>query len=328
MTTGADDRRWLAAAAHLAARGQPASRPNPAVGALLLNNGVVVGRGWTQPGGRPHAEAMALAEAGAAARGATLYATLEPCAHDHGRGPACAASLTDAGIARAVIGVTDPDPRTAGKGIARLRDAGVAVDLVNDDASRASLAGYLTRTALGRPHVTLKLALSLDGAIATGAGESRWITGAEARAQVHALRARCDAILVGGGTLRTDAPALDVRLPGLEERAPERWVLTRGAAPAGWRALHSPADLAALLPHQSLLVEGGAEAAAAFLAADTVDRLVIHRAPIVIGGGKPAIGDIGLGSLAQAHGRWQLADRRTLGSDTCEVYERSRCLPG
>ena len=313
--------RWLEAAARLAARALPLSRPNPAVGALLVRGGVVVGRGWTQPGGRPHAEAMALSAAGPDAAGATLYVTLEPCAHTSPRGPACADVTATAGLARVVIGCGDPDPRTAGAGIARLRDAGIAVELVDSPACRASLAGYLSRTRRGRPHVTLKLALSLDGAIALASGESQWLTGPAARAHVHAQRARADAILVGGGTLRLDTPRLDVRLPGLADRSPERWVLTRGAAPDGWTALAAPEAIAGSAA-QYLFVEGGAGAAAAFLSADLVDRLLIYRAPLVIGGGRPGIADIGLTSLAAAHGRWAKVDRRTLGSDTLEVYER------
>jgi len=319
------DARWLAAAASLAARARPLSRPNPAVGALIVADGRVVGRGWTGQGGRPHAEAIALEQAGAAARGAALYVTLEPCAHQSARGPACADLVAASGLARVIVGIGDPDPRTAGAGLARIGSAGIKTDLRDCPASRASLAGYLVLRQQGRPHVTLKLATSLDGCIAAANGESQWITGPEARAHGHVMRATCDAILVGGETLRSDAPRLDVRLPGLEHRSPERWVLTRGSSPQGWRALASPAGLTAMGDVQYLLVEGGAGAAAAFLAADLVDRLLIYRAPIVIGGGKPCVADIGLGSLAAAHGRWRMTDRRVLGSDPLEVYERSPC---
>lgn len=289
-----------------------------------MREGRVVSRGWTQPGGRPHAEAVALAAAGEAARGATLFVTLEPCAHRSERGPACADLTAAAGLARVVIGCRDPDPRTAGQGLARLRAARIAVDLADSTACAASLAGYLTRAALGRPHVTLKLALSLDGCIALAGGELQWITGPAARAHTHAMRARADAILVGGGTLRADNPRLDVRLPGLAGRSPARWVLTRGAAPAGWTALPSPAAIGTMADIQYLFVEGGAQTAAAFLAADLVDRLLVYRAPIVIGGGRPGVSDIGLATLVEAHGRWSLADRRPLGSDTLEVYQRTR----
>ncbi len=314
----------MQAAATLAARGRPLSRPNPAVGAILVAEGRVIGRGFTQAGGRPHAEAQALALAGDAAHGAVLYVTLEPCAHSSARGPACTDLVIAARPARVVIGCTDPDPRTAGAGVARLRAAGIAVDVIDHAAARRSLAGYLLRTHEARPHVTLKLAMSLDGRIALASGESRWITGPQARAHVHASRARADAILVGGGTLRADAPRLDVRLPGLADRSPERWVLTRGHAPDGWRAV---ADIS--VPHafgsaQYLYVEGGAGAAAAFLAADRVDRLMLYRAPIVIGAGLPAVGDIGLDRLDAAHGRWGQVAQLTLGSDTLDIYDRLR----
>jgi diaminohydroxyphosphoribosylaminopyrimidine deaminase/5-amino-6-(5-phosphoribosylamino)uracil reductase len=316
-----DDQRWLAAAASLAAQARPCSRPNPAVGAIVVRDGRVVGRGWTQAGGRPHAEAMALAAAGEAARGATLYVTLEPCAHESRRGPACADLVAASGAGRVVIGCEDPDPRTAGAGMARIRASGIAAELLRSAAARASLSGYLTQRRLGRPEVTLKLAMSLDGCIALAGGESQWITGAEARAHGHMMRAKADAILVGGGTLRADAPRLDVRLPGLEARSPQRWVMTRGLAPEGWQVLTSPEAVCEMTDVQYLLVEGGAGAAAAFLGAGLVDRLLIYRAPILIGGGLPCIGDIGLASLGSAHGQWRMTDRRQLGSDTLEVYE-------
>ena len=312
----------MAAAASLAARGKPLSRPNPAVGTIIVKNGRVIGRGWTAPGGRPHAEAAALAQAGKAAAGAALYVTLEPCAHASTRGPACADLVAAAGLARVVIGCLDPDPRTAGSGLAHIRASGTQADLIASPQAEESLRGYLSLRRLGRPHVTLKLATSLDGCIALANGESQWITGDAARAHSHVLRARSDAILVGGGTLRADTPRLDVRLPGLEGRSPERWVLTRGPAPEGWQALPSPEAITGMAEVQYLLIEGGAQTASSFIAAGLVDRLLIYRAPIIIGAGQACIGDIGLSALAQAHGQWQLCDRRTLGSDTVELYER------
>jgi diaminohydroxyphosphoribosylaminopyrimidine deaminase/5-amino-6-(5-phosphoribosylamino)uracil reductase len=321
------DQDWLAAAAALGQRARPLSRPNPAVGAVVVKDGRVVGRGWTRAGGRPHAEAEALAMAGEAARGATLYVTLEPCAHQSERGPACADLAIAAGLARVVSALEDPDPRTAGAGMSRIAAAGVGAELIASPAAEASLEGYVARRKLSRPHVTLKLALSLDGCIALASGESRWITGEVARAHAHLERARADAILVGGGTLRADAPKLDVRLPGLEGRIPDRWVFTKGTAPEGWRKLASPQDISTMDDVQYLLVEGGAQTAATFLAADLVDRLLIYRAPIVIGSGKPAVGDLGLGDLASAHGRWRETDSRRLGNDRLDVYERTRCSP-
>ncbi len=325
MPLAENDSRWLAATAALAARARPLSRPNPAVGAIIVRDGCVVGRGWTGTGGRPHAEAAALESAGEAARGAALYVTLEPCAHQSPRGPSCADLVAASGLARVIVGCEDPDPRTAGQGIARIAAAGIAVELRPCAASRESLVGYLALRRLGRPLVTLKLALSLDGCIAMADGQSQWITGAPARAHGHAMRARSDAILVGGGTLRADHPRLDVRLPGLEARSPERWVLTGGVVPDGWRKLAAPEDISGIGDMQYLLVEGGAQAAAAFLAAGLVDRLLSYRAPIIIGDGKPGLANIGLAALADAHGQWRMIDRRMLGSDTLEVYERSPC---
>jgi len=315
----------MAAALALSERGRGRTAPNPNVGCVIVREGRVVGRGWTQPGGRPHAEAMALAQVGGAARGATVYVTLEPCAHRSARGPACADLLAEAGVARVVIALGDPDPRTDGAGIARLEAAGIAVTRGALAAeARQAMAGFLTRQALGRPQVTLKLATSLDGCIALANGESRWITGPEARAHAHLERARHEAILVGRGTFEADAPRLDVRLPGLEGCAARRILLSsRPARDDGWERVASPTDIASLDGVDHLLVEGGAQTAAAFLAADLVDRLLLYRAPIVIGSGKPAIGDIGLSDLADAHGRWRLADARHLGSDRLEVYLRA-----
>ena len=241
-----DDARWMAAAAALAERARPLASPNPGVGAIIVKHGVVIGRGWTMAGGRPHAEAVALDHAGSAAKGASLYVTLEPCAHKSQRGPACADLVADAGLARVVIGMDDPDPRTAGSGTARLQDAGAEVTLLHWDPARLGLSGHAAHLAKSRPHVTLKLAMSLDGCIATSSGESQWITGEASRAHGHRERARADAILVGGGTLRADAPRLDVRLAGLKGRSPRRVALTSGKVPEGWQAIRSPEEITAL----------------------------------------------------------------------------------
>lgn len=217
----------MRAALALARRGLGNAWPNPAVGCIIVKDGVVVGRGWTQPGGRPHAEAEALARAGAAARGATAYVTLEPCAH-HGRSTPCASALVDAGIARVVVAMIDPDPRTDGRGIERLRAAGIEVDVGCGVAEAAyAHAGFTKRVVEQRPLVALKIAQSLDGRIATAAGQSKWITNEEARAVGHWLRATHDAILIGSGTVLADDPKLTCRLPGLAHRSPVRIVLDR-----------------------------------------------------------------------------------------------------
>jgi diaminohydroxyphosphoribosylaminopyrimidine deaminase/5-amino-6-(5-phosphoribosylamino)uracil reductase len=319
------DRRFMLEAARLgeAARGRTA--PNPNVGCLIVKAGEVVGKGATAPGGRPHAEAVALGEAGGKARGATLYSTLEPCAHSSDRGPTCASLITEAGLARVVIGIRDPDARTSGKGIKMLKDAGIEVKLgVGKEFSRESMSGYLSRVERGRPRITLKLALSIDGKIALPSGESKWITGEDARAHVHLERAHSDMILVGRGTYLADQPKLDVRLPGLEQWSPRRALLTRGEAVKGWEILTSPQDVYRLHDVNDLLVEGGSATATAFLAADLVDRILIYRAPILVGEGKSSFGYIGLDAIADAHGQWKAGDGARLGIDRLEVYQRVR----
>ncbi|MDW4551483.1 bifunctional diaminohydroxyphosphoribosylaminopyrimidine deaminase/5-amino-6-(5-phosphoribosylamino)uracil reductase RibD [Defluviimonas sp. D31] len=224
--TGDRDRRFISLALGLARRGLGRVWPNPAVGCVIASEDRVLGRGWTQPGGRPHAETVALAQAGAAARGATAYVSLEPCAH-HGRTPPCAEALIAAGVARVVTALEDPDPRVAGRGHAMLRSAGIKVTAGVMAAEAAALQkGFLSRIRLGRPMVTLKLATSLDGRIATASGESQWITGPEARAKVHAMRAAHDAVLVGAGTARADDPTLTVRGLGVTHQ-PVRIVAAR-----------------------------------------------------------------------------------------------------
>lgn len=221
----ADDLAHMRHALALAARGLGTTWPNPTVGCVLVKDGRVVGRGRTQPGGRPHAETEALAQAGAAAAGATAYVTLEPCSH-HGKTPPCAAALVAARVARCVVAVGDPDPRVDGQGLALLRTAGIAVESGVLAAEAAALnAGFFLKVQAGRPLVTLKTATSLDGRIAAHGGDSRWITGTAARARGHLLRADHDAILVGINTVLADDPDLTCRVPGLENRSPVRVVL-------------------------------------------------------------------------------------------------------
>lgn len=236
----AADRRFMQLALTLGRRGLGRTWPNPAVGAVLVKDGVIVGRGWTQPGGRPHAEPEALTRAGEAARGATLYVTLEPCSHV-GKSPPCADAIIAAGVARVVSAIEDPNPQVAGQGHARLRAAGIAVDvgLCAEDAARDH-AGHFRRVRDGRPNVILKLAISSDGKIAAAGSKPVAITGARARERVHLLRAQNDAILVGIGTVLADDPLLTCRLPGMATRSPVRVVLDRALrTPGGSRLVHS-----------------------------------------------------------------------------------------
>ncbi|UWQ20018.1 bifunctional diaminohydroxyphosphoribosylaminopyrimidine deaminase/5-amino-6-(5-phosphoribosylamino)uracil reductase RibD [Jannaschia sp. W003] len=355
-----NDARWMAAALALAARGLGRVWPNPAVGCVVVRDGRVVGRGRTADGGRPHAEAVALAEAGSAARGATAYVTLEPCAH-HGRTPPCAEALVAAGVARVVVAAGDPDGRVDGRGLAILRGAGIEVTTgVMEAEARALQAGFLSRVERGRPFLTLKLATTLDGRIATASGESRWITGPAARAHVHARRAAFDAVMVGAGTARADDPQLTVR--GMGERPqPVRVVLARALAldpalglvrtarevptwlvhatgdPAPFEAagaacirvletaghIDLPAALAALGQRGLTRVycEGGGTLAASLLRAGLVDRLECYTAGAAIGAdGIPALGPIALAKLADAP-RLRLAETRPLGPDTFTAWE-------
>ena len=237
------DRRFMALALALAGRGLGNVWPNPAVGCVIVKDGHIVGRGWTQPGGRPHAETEALARAGDGAQGATCYTTLEPCAH-HGETGPCADALIGAGIARAVVALEDPDPRVAGRGSVMLEDAGIEVARgCMENEARALNAGFLSRVEKGRPYVTLKLATSLDGRIGTRTGDSRWITGAPARARGHLLRAQNDAVMVGAASAFADDPALTCRLPGLGGQSPVRIVI----------------DGSARLPASHALIAGGGE---------------------------------------------------------------------
>jgi diaminohydroxyphosphoribosylaminopyrimidine deaminase/5-amino-6-(5-phosphoribosylamino)uracil reductase len=236
----AADQRFMQLALTLGRRGQGRTWPNPAVGAVVVKDGVIVGRGWTQPGGRPHAEPVALARAGEAARGATLYATLEPCSHI-GKSPPCTEAIVAAGIARVVSAIEDPNPEVAGQGHAKLRAAGIAVDIGLGAAEAAhDHAGHFRRIRDKRPHVILKLAVSSDDKIGAAGRKPLAISGEAARARVHLLRAQCDAILVGIGTVLSDDPLLTCRLPGMEARSPVRVVLDRSLRiPGTSRLVHT-----------------------------------------------------------------------------------------
>lgn len=229
MAFSSADHRFMAAALALARRGLGQTWPNPAVGAVVVRDGYVVGRGWTQAGGRPHAETEALGRAGDLARGATLYVTLEPCSH-HGKTPPCADAVIAAGISRVVAAIEDPFPEVNGRGLALLREAGLQVETgLGAEEARAINQGFLLRVAKRRPMVTLKLATTLDGRIATRTGDSRWITGPAARQAAHLLRATHDAVMVGIGTALKDDPELTCRLPGLERKRGVRVVMDSDA---------------------------------------------------------------------------------------------------
>ena len=282
--------RALELAAAAAGRGYP----NPTVGAVVVgSDGSVIGEGVSEPAGGPHAEAIALDAAGEAARGGTLFVTMEPCAH-HGRTPPCAERVLEAGVARVVAGCADPNPE-AGGGAERLRAAGVDVELLDLPEAKRQNEAWRTWVSAGRPHVILKLAVSLDGRVAVPG--RRWVTGAEARRRVHELRAAVDAVGVGMGTVRADAPRLDVRDAPVVRR-PRRLAFGRGPLPEGsqleLRSGPLREELAALAGEgvQSLLVEGGPTLATAFLADGLVDRLLVFVAPVIAGAGPPMTGPL------------------------------------
>ncbi len=270
------DKAHMRSALGLARRGLGSVWPNPAVGCVIVTDGRVVGRGFTQPGGRPHAETEALAMAGAAARGATAYVTLEPCAH-HGRTPPCAEALIAAGIARVVVAACDPDPRVSGKGISMLRTAGIAVteNFLSDEAEELN-AGFLLKIREGRPLVTLKLASTLDGRIATHGGESKWITGEAARQAAQMLRAASDVVMVGSGTALADDPDLTCRLPGLADRSPVRVVVDgRLRLPLTARLVATASDI----PTWVVTLAGGDKARRAVLEGAGVELLDAPNGP-------------------------------------------------
>jgi diaminohydroxyphosphoribosylaminopyrimidine deaminase / 5-amino-6-(5-phosphoribosylamino)uracil reductase len=312
--------------AHAAAVGRTArgdARPNPWVGAVVVDGrGAVVASGATEPPGERHAEVVALDAAGAAARGATLYVTLEPCAHT-GRTPPCTDRIVASGISRVVVAILDPDARVAGRGVAALRDAGLTVDVgCGEDEVTTDLAPYLHHRSTGRPYVVLKWAATLDGRTAAPDATSRWITSESARRDVHRLRADSDAVLVGAGTVRADDPELTVRLDGVE-RQPLRVVL--GEAPRNARVhpcLEFSGELGALLDDLGargvlqLLVEGGAHVARDFVDQRLVDRIVAYVAPAIMGGddGAPVLAGPGAPTIDGAL-RGRFVSVATVGED-------------
>ncbi|MBP2368660.1 diaminohydroxyphosphoribosylaminopyrimidine deaminase/5-amino-6-(5-phosphoribosylamino)uracil reductase [Pseudonocardia parietis] len=306
--------------------------PNPAVGCVVLDrDGRVVGTGATSPPGGPHAERAALAEAGPRAAGGTAVVTLEPCNHT-GRTAPCVDGLLEAGISRVYTALADPNPVAAG-GLDRLRAAGVEVTLgtLATEVARGPLRGWLHRQRTGRPHVTWKVATTLDGRVAAADGSSRWITGPEARGEVHDLRRRMDAIVAGTGTVLADDPVLTARHPDgtLRDHQPLRVVVGNRDVPPGARlraegvapALHlrtrDPAEVLAELTRRDvvdLLLEGGPTLAGAFVAAGAVDRVLVHLAPALLGAGPHALGDAGVGTIADIV-RLQVDEVRRAGGD-------------
>jgi diaminohydroxyphosphoribosylaminopyrimidine deaminase/5-amino-6-(5-phosphoribosylamino)uracil reductase len=288
----------LARTLQLAERGRGTTRPNPLVGAVVVQDGEVVGEGWHERPGGPHAEVVALEAAGARARGGTLYVSLEPCAH-HGRTPPCAEAIVAAGVARVVAAVGDPDPRTSGRGFERLRAAGVEVELPGGERewqARVQNEGFRTAASLGRPFVTYKVAVTLDGRVTVPG--SRWVSGEESRRRVHELRACVDAVAVGMGTVRADNPRLTAREVDAE-RQPRRLAFGAGPLPRAsdleLRSGPLAEELASLAAErvQTLLLEGGPTLAASFLAAGLVDKLMLFVAPTVSGSGPQAFGELG-----------------------------------
>ena len=352
----AEDRRFMRSALFLARRGLGSVAPNPSVGCVIVApGGMVVGRGWTQPGGRPHAEAEALGRAGERSRGATAFVTLEPCSH-YGKTPPCAETLIDAGVKRAVVAIEDPDERVSGRGLKSLREAGVDVTLGVMAAEAEELnMGFIMHRRTGRPLVTLKSATTLDGRIATHTGASHWITGALARRRAHLMRMSHDAIVVGIGTALADDPELTCRLPGLEVHDPVRVVIdsrlqlpltsklvqTARKTPT-WVVISAETDPERCKAYKDLgvlvipvsvgpdrypdplvvLRELGDRGLTRVLVegGSSVDRLAWFRAAAVIGGdGVPAIAAFGVDELSQMR-RFELLSFESLGDDRLETY--------
>jgi len=355
MQNQKNDARFMALALSLGKRGMGRVWPNPAVGCVIVRDGVIVGRGRTADGGRPHAETEALAQAGAAAQGATAYVTLEPCSH-HGKTPPCANALIAAGVAAVVVATGDPNPKVSGSGIAMLEAAGIVVRVgILKDQADVDHAGFFLTQTTQRPYLTLKLATTLDGHIATTTGDSQWITGPQARRLVHAMRARHDAVMVGAGTVRADDPMLDVRDMGavrqpvrvvvstdlnlptdgkLARTAKEQpvWLCHGTNADASiWKTLGAKSFPANLLGSQvdvsdvmhqlaragltRVFCEGGGQLAASLIKSGFVDELVLFHGPKVIGG--DGVSALGtLGVTVLADApRYELLEQRSIGGD-------------
>lgn len=334
--------------------------PNPAVGCVIVKQGRVIGRGWTADGGRPHAEPRALAMAGGAARGATAYVTLEPCAH-HGKTPPCADALITAGIARVVIACEDPDPRVNGGGSAMLRAAGIEVVTgICEAEARRDHFGFLSKVERGRPMLTLKLAMTLDGRIATASGESQWITGPEARRRVHMQRATHDAVMVGAGTVRSDDPSLTVRGLGVDRQPARVVVSASGNLPKSNNLTLTASDIPVFLCHSStsdvsdwvnsgvtsvplndgtdileamnalgalgltrVYCEGGGQLASSLLQAGLVDELILFTAGKAIGAnGRAGLGDLGLERLCDAP-QFSLVSEERVGADLMSRWRKA-----
>jgi diaminohydroxyphosphoribosylaminopyrimidine deaminase / 5-amino-6-(5-phosphoribosylamino)uracil reductase len=305
---------------------------NPAVGCVIVKDDCILGVGCTQLGGRPHAEVMALAMAGAAAKGATAYVTLEPCSH-HGRTAPCADALIKAGIAKVVMAIEDPDPRVAGQGVAMLRAAGIELVVGADEVeARHAHAGFFSRIIRKRPYVTLKLAISLDQKIASAPDQRTTITGEQVKARVHLMRAQSDAILVGMGTVLADDPELTCRLPGMEQRSPKAFVLGRGPLPPESKlakrkaeVINEPIEKAlkafASSGINTLMVEGGAKTARLFLEEGLVDEFRIFTAPITLGNN--AVDALAGLPLSDALKHFHHISEETLGADHLNVYGKA-----
>ena len=332
--------RYMRTALQLAQRNLGITWPNPSVGALIVRDGQIIAQGITAKGGRPHAETQALKDAGEKARGATMYVTLEPCSHQ-GQTPPCTHAIIDAGIRTVIISCKDTNPLVSGKGIALLHAAGIEIiEGVCEKEARALNQGFFSVVEKKRPFISLKLATSLDGKMATKTGESKWITGEKARQYGHMLRSRYDAIVTGIGTILADDPHLTCRLPGLEDRSPVRVVFDRhnrlpkqsNLAKTAQQVpvwIESAADLPSAVAHLTeqgitrLLVEAGPTLSTAFLQSGLVDRMYWFRAPVVIGEDGLAAADKGFSSVLSELNRWQPVELLLLQPDLLEIYECS-----